>query len=259
MSGVTFEQVVLTRRQFSQGLMTVFGLTAGGCQKQGFTVTVGENLGASFDFPNLPPTLNSTHQVSEGYIVERLISWGDPLFNGQGGFDWKGLTGEEQERRFGYNNDFLALIEHDGHWLLTVNHESTSAQLMFEGEERYTSTKPMHTPIEMAAHGLSVLEIKQADSGSWNLVLGSRFNRRITLDTEMRISGPCAGYSRLQTPEDPTGTVVKGTMHNCSGGLTPWGTILTCEENILYYFSGDQVDEEEKAAYKRYNIGYSKA
>ena len=41
--------------------------------------------------------------------------------------------------------------------------------------------------------------------------------------------------------------------------MTPWGTILTCEENILYYFGGEQTDEREKAAYKRYNIGYSKA
>ena len=110
------------------------------------------------------------------------------------------LTGKEQARRFGYNNDFLALVEYDGHWLLVVNHESTSAQLMFEGEERYTSTKPKHTPIEMAAHGLSVLEVQQSESGAWSLVLGSRFNRRITLETEMRISGHCARHSRLQTP-----------------------------------------------------------
>ena len=189
MSAKTFEQVVLTRRQFSQGLMTIFGLSGTGCQKQSLTAMTGDHIGASFDFPNLPPTLDSTHQVSEGYIVERLISWGDPLFEDQNDFDWKGLSGEEQARRFGYNNDFLALVEYDGHWLLTVNHESTSAQLMFEGEERYTSTKPEHTPIEMAAHGLSILELQQSESGAWSLVHGSRFNRRITLDTEMRISG----------------------------------------------------------------------
>ena len=151
------------------------------------------------------------------------------------------------------------MIEHDGHTLLTVNHESTSAQLMFVGEDRYTSTKPEHTPIEMAAHGLSVFEIAQSADGIWSVQKGSKYNRRITLDTEMMISGPCAGHSRLQTPEDPTGTLVKGTVHNCSGGMTPWGTILTCEENILYYFGGEQVDQSEELAYKRYNIGYSKA
>ena len=94
--------------------------------------------------------------MSEGYIVERVISWGILSLQDQDDFDWKRLSGPEQARRFGYNNDFIALLEHEGHRLLTVNHESTSAQLMFEGEERYTSTNPEHIPIEMAAHGLSV-------------------------------------------------------------------------------------------------------
>ena len=260
MNSKTFEQILLTRRQFSQGLMTVMGLAGSGCSKPSLMKDfLEESDSATFDFPNLSPTLDSTHQVSEGYIVERIISWGDPIFEGGSDFDWKGLSGPEQARRFGYNNDFLALLEHEGHWLLTVNHESTSAQLMFEGEERYTSTNPDHTPIEMAAHGLSVIEIHQSDTGSWSIKRDSRFNRRITLDTQMRISGPCAGHSRLQTPEDPSGTLVKGTIHNCSGGMTPWGTILTCEENILYYFGGNQIDDREIDSYKRYNIGYSKA
>ena len=89
MSTKTFEQVVLTRRQFSQGLMTVFGLTGVGCQKQSLTVMPSDDDGSSFDFPNLPPTLGSTHHVSEGYVVERLIDWGDPLFDDQTEFDWK--------------------------------------------------------------------------------------------------------------------------------------------------------------------------
>ena len=256
----TFEQILLTRRQFSQGLLTFMGLASNGCSKSVVVNgSVDEELTAAFDFPNLPPTLDSTHQVSEGYIVERVISWGDPMFTDQEAFDWKRLSGPEQARRFGYNNDFIALLEHEGHRLLTVNHESTSAQLMFEGQERYTSTNPEHTPIEMAAHGLSIVEVEQSDSGTWSVKRDSRFNRRITLDTQMRISGPCAGNSRLQTPEDPSGTLVRGTIHNCSGGITPWGTVLTCEENILYYFGGQQTDEREMAAYKRYNIGYSKA
>jgi len=257
--GKTFEDIVLTRREFGASAVALVSVLSG-CKKSHMNPLATSTLDApTFDFPNLTPILSERHHVSDGYIVERLISWGDPLFEEMEVFNWETLSGEEQARRFGYNNDFIAMIEHDGHTLLTVNHESTSAQLMFVGEDRYTSTKPEHTPIEMAAHGLSVFEIAQSADGVWSVQTDSKYNRRITLDTEMIISGPCAGHSRLQTPEDPTGTVVKGTVHNCSGGLTPWGTILTCEENILYYFGGEQVDQSEELAYKRYNIGYSKA
>ena len=130
---------------------------------------------------------------------------------------------------------------------------------MFEGEEQYTSTKTEHVSIEMSAHGASIIEISQSENGAWSLIQNSPFNRRITMDTPMLISGPVAGNRRMQTPEDPTGTRVRGMVHNCSGGITPWGTVLTCEENILYYFGGESSDEQEVENHKRYNIGYSKA
>lgn len=258
MSGETFGSILLSRRAFTKGAMGAVGMVVGACRKSTKPVESHRSAG-SFDFDNLPPVLDETHHLSNGYEMSVLIRWGDPIFEGVGDFDWSSLSGEEQAKRFGYNNDFLGLIEYDGHWLLAVNHESTSAQLMFEGQDRYTSKNPAHTKIEQMAHGLSVLELRQDAVGHWSVVLDSSFNRRITLDTEMQISGPCAGHSRLQTPEDPTGRLVRGMVHNCSGGVTPWGTILTCEENILYYFGGEQTDKSEIPAYKRYNIGYSKA
>mgnify|MGYP000206331264 CR=1 FL=1 len=251
-----FSTVLITRRRLAKSVLGTLAVGTG-CTRLHKAEFKSDDV--TFAFPNLEPQLDLTHHVAEGYRAEVLIRWGDQLFDADRPFLWEQLTASEQARTFGYNNDFLALIEHDGHWLLTVNHESTSAQLMFEGQDRYTSRDPVHTDIEMAAHGLSILELQQDKSGRWSVVKNSPFTRRITADTPMIISGPCAGYSRLKTPEDPTGTRVKGTVHNCSGGLTPWGTILTCEENILYYFGGEQLDPEEKMAYKRYHIGYSKA
>lgn len=214
---------------------------------------------ATFDFKSLDAPLDMNHHVADGYTAEVLIRWGEPLLSNGPSFSWPSMTERNQLQQFGYNNDFLALLEHDGHWLLTVNHESTSAQLMFPGEERYTSTSLDDAPVEMAAHGLSIVEVTQDADGHWTVVKDSRFNRRITLDTPMKISGPVTGYTRVMTPEDPQGQVVRGTVHNCSGGITPWGTILTCEENILYYFGGEEGDSQEELAYRRYNIGYSKA
>ena len=92
--------------------------------------------------------------------------------------------------------------------------------------------------IEMAAHGGTVVEIRKVD-GKWQVVTDSPYNRRITADTEMEITGPAAGHDRLKTSADASGTKVLGTINNCAGGVTPWGTYVSGEENFHGYFSGE--------------------
>ena len=124
---------------------------------------------------------------------------------------------------------------------------------MFAGWDKEKHTHE-ESRIEMMAHNGSVIEVKK-EGDKWTVVPDSQYARRITLDTEMRISGPAAAHDRLKTNADPTGTSVFGTINNCAGGKTPWGTVLMAEENFHGYFGGAEPAELPEAGnYERYGI-----
>ena len=92
----------------------------------------------------------------------------------------------------------------------------------------------------------------------WESVAGGKLNRRISaLKTKMELTGPVRGHRRVKTSADPTGTTVIGTVNNCAGGVTPWGTVLSGEENFNQYFKGKLRDQREAAAHEMYGMGES--
>src|SRR5690606_4896028 len=74
----------------------------------------------------------------------------------------------------------------------------------------------------------------------------------ISMFTPVEIRGPAAGHKRMQTRDDPAGRTVIGTHDNCNGGVTPWGTVLSCEEGSADFFSGDYTKSPERELLKRY-------
>ncbi len=219
----------------------------------------------SFHFEELASGSDERHHVAAGYDADVLMRWGDAVIADAPAFDPGNPSADAQARQFGYNNDFIGFIPLDGrsdHGLLVVNHEYTNDELMYAGlgdnRKRRDAINEMPEPLvraSMMAHGGSVLEVKRI-AGKWDVVKGSRFARRITAETPMRISGPAAGHQRLKTSEDAAGTRVRGMLNNCAGGVTPWGTWLSCEENINYYFWGKEAAKasSEAAALERYGI-----
>jgi hypothetical protein len=219
----------------------------------------------SFDFKEIEAGVDHTHHVAEGYDAQVLLRWGDPLFPDAPEFDPMRQTPEAQARQFGYNTDFIGFIPLNGssdHGLLVANHEYTNEELMFPGvgvqdskDANFSKMTQDLVAIEMAAHGGAVVEIRRVD-GKWQVVKDSKYNRRITADTPMEITGPAAGHERMKTSADASGRNVRGMINNCAGGVTPWGTWLSCEENFNGYFWGKLSDDHPEAKnYKRYGIG----
>ncbi|MGW5042996.1 PhoX family protein [Streptomyces parvulus] len=204
-------------------------------------------------FTPVAPNKDDKVTVPEGYRQDVVIRWGEPILRGAPAFDPEKQTAKAQAGQFGYNNDFLALLPLRGErdrQVLVANHEYTDEILMFRG---YDPENPTREQVEIAwaAHGLSVVAVEEERrSGRLTPVSRHRLNRRVTATTEFRLTGPAAGSDLVKTSVDRSGRKVLGTLNNCSGGTTPWGTTLHGEENFNQYFANSSRDTD-----KRYGIG----
>lgn len=159
----------------------------------------------------------------EGLDYQVLLEWGQPI-------------GKNAE--FGFNNDYLAVLptkNQDESWLW-ANHEYTNP-LFVSGAKRGEAKSKEQVAKEMASVGGSLLKIKRnLKTGRWFLLPGS--GKRFDANTVIPfVGGDIAGTK-----------VAVGTMGNCAGGFTPWGTFLSCEENIDGYYGdvnskGKQIDK----------------
>ncbi|ASR38761.1 phosphatase [Prauserella marina] len=192
------------------------------------------------DFDAVAPNTADAVVIPDGYEQNVVIRWGDAVLPGAPKFDFHRQTASAQAKQFGYNNDFVGLIPQDPlNWrnLLVVNHEYTTETDMFPADQ-YDPENPTEEQVRIAiaAHGLSVVQAVRDPRGGLRVV-PSRYNRRITGETEFEVRGPAAGSDYLKTSADPTGRKVLGTQNNCAGGVTPWGTVLSGEENFNQYFA----------------------
>lgn len=88
--------------------------------------------------------------------------------------------------------------------------------------------------------GLSVLSVRRTANGTWERT-NSNADRRITgisgLEdgNYLRATGPAVSVFRKirgQGYMDGLGARIIGSHQNCAGGTTPWGTVLSAEENF---------------------------
>jgi hypothetical protein len=263
----TFQDVLgrrIARRSFLKGaLLTAPLLIMGPGQISKHLADAAEGDGLNFK----PIKLDNQDRVlvAQGYRADVLIRWGDPVFRDSPAFNPLTQSKLSQEHQFGYNCDFVSYLplpygsNNPTQALLWVNHEYSNERIMFPA---YDIENPTQTQVDVAiaAHGASVVEIRRGASNDWEVVNTSPHNRRITGETEMEITGPAASDDLMKVSYDSTGRRVRGMFNNCGGGMTPWGTVLTCEENFNQYFAnraGMSVSDPRTAIHARYGVGSS--
>lgn len=173
----------------------------------------------------LQPSLEDKLKLANGFDYSVLASWKDQI----------NASGD----RFGYNNDFIAYIpleNRTNEGLMWVNHEYvhplfTSGHVI--DDNYFRKTKEQATA-EMKEVGGSIVHIKK-NGKRWEVVKNSQYNRRLDAFTPIPFS--------KQTEIFRSKTAI-GTLANCAGGVTPWGTFLTCEENYQNFF-GEAVYEKD--------------
>lgn len=169
-------------------------------------------------FSPIQPTTKDDVVLPKGYTYDVIASYGD-VINPAGD-------------TFGFNNDFTCFLPIDGnpeHGLLWVNHEYLGELEYYVNGYDYLGADAednKRTPEQIQKYlyalGGSVIEIKK-QNGKWKLVSDSTYGRRVSGLTKHVLTGPAASIAKEVT----------GTFANCSGGVTLWNTILSCEENYM--------------------------
>jgi secreted PhoX family phosphatase len=249
----------LSRRHILRGslgtaLTTAFGgLALVGCGGGDDDDAPTETL---LGFSAVAKTLADTSTVPAGYTATTVFATGDPLFAGVAAHRNDG-TDTGYDRRAGDCHDGMEYFGlsaagapdplNSDRALLGINHEYITPQFLHANGASARPRPASETDIEVDCHGVAIVEFAKTN-GHFAYVPNSAFNRRITGLTEIEIAGPARGHALLVTRFSTEGTRTRGTLNNCGTGKTPWGTLLTGEENWTGYFARNAGDQALRTA-----------
>lgn len=262
-AGVSFGrllEVQLSRRRVLKGAVALPLMSMlPGCAGVGARNDTGD-----IGFKPVSGSVADSVRVPEGYSASVLYRWGDAIGSAAGMPAFQrgaANSAADQALQAGMHHDGIHYFplplgsQDSAHALLVMNHEYSDDGLLHgDGFNGWSAEKVAKA---QNAHGVSVIEIENR-GGRWEVVRPSRYARRITAQTPMRIAGPAAGHELLKTAADPAGTTALGTINNCANGYTPWGTYLTCEENWNGYFvnAGSIPDDQRRYGVTAKGFGY---
>ncbi|MEM9908579.1 MAG: alkaline phosphatase PhoX, partial [Cyanobacteria bacterium P01_D01_bin.44] len=197
--------------------------------------------------------------LAEGLTYDVIGSWGDPVGDSRFGYNNDYLSFVSTGPDAGYLTINFEYIS-DATWLQTyptvigksLPAEAVMAAIAAQGEgieaiDAYGlpegELKSQITDLckeTLLDQGIGVISIKREPDGRW-VRTNSASDRRITGmsgledDRYLQVTGPATAIFNKQSGQgylDGLGSQIIGTFGNCSGGTTPWGTVLSAEENI---------------------------
>jgi len=218
--------------------------------------------------------------LPEGYTYDLVASWGDPVGNSRFGYN---------------NDYVSLVETRPGEGFLTVNFEYSGGQTWLETyplvvgeplnlEGLIAAARPTNGALTLAQieadpdrkvaatrlarellldQGMGVISVRREADGRWVRTF-SEADRRISgisgleADRYLATTGPAAAIFRKSDRlgyDDGLGDRIMGTMQNCSGGTTPWGTVLSAEENFqsevieFVWSDGSAIDPQQQPFY----------
>ncbi|MFT3736972.1 MAG: PhoX family phosphatase [Rhodocyclaceae bacterium] len=262
-------EILLKRRALMKGtagaalgaLFGGVGLSAcGGSSGSGNASASSSSSSAAslLGFTPVAKSLADVFTVPTGYTATVIYALGDPLTSTTPAFLNDG-TDSDYDNRAGDCHDGMEYFglsaagkpdqSSSTRSLLAMNHEYINPVFLHVAGPTSGTRPAAEVDKEVACHGVSVVELSKT-AGKFATVQASAFNRRVTAQSEIEMAGPAKGHALLKTKFSTTGLKTRGTINNCGTGKTPWGTLLTGEENWSGYFkraSGDDALRDAKS------------
>jgi len=220
-------------------------------------------LPAGFQFPLSPAATDGVRAI-RGLVPDVMVKWLDPL-------TWDIMASPTVQPRFGANADYIAYVP-DGWSGTPYWNGNDNAGWMWVNHEYVSNNRPRATTAPTGQHltlarflsywgtitgaptsnawsngdlAIYTDEYKRQVGGSWMRVVKDPATGTWSIDrtkparrydatdsTLVKVTGATVSADADDVGAPLPQDVVVGIQSDCSGALTPWGTIITAEENV---------------------------
>ncbi|MFB2838125.1 PhoX family protein [Floridanema evergladense] len=197
--------------------------------------------------------------LPEGYTYDIVGAWGEKIGDSRFGYNNDYLSFVQTGKNEGYltiNFEYISTIPWFQTFEKVVGKKLPAAEIQAElkkvgnnginafalpPEQADLKAKIQQISEEaLIDQGIGIISIRKNAEGKWERT-NSPSDRRITGISGLKdgkyldVSGPGVFVLRKKTGQgyvDNLGARIIGTFANCAGGTTPWGTVLSAEENF---------------------------